>query len=165
MDTPLRHATSDGALALAVGNDGQFAKFSDVAGHAEWARDPRFVKNADRVKNRVEIEALVSGAVSKKPTAWWIESLRKVGVPCGAVNGVKTALADPQSIARDMVIEMAHPTAGALKLLGFPIKLAATPLAVSAPPPLLGEHSEAVLRDQLGLDVAAIAKLRADGVI
>lgn len=158
-------ATSDGALALAVGNDGQFAKFSEVAGYPAWAKDPRFVKNADRVKNRVEIEALVSSAVSKKPTTWWIETLRKVGVPCGAVNGVKTALADPQSIARDMVIEMAHPTAGALKTLGFPVKLGATPLAVSAPPPLLGEHSESVLRDELGLDADTIAKLKADGVI
>lgn len=158
-------ATADGALALAVGNDGQFAKFAEVAGHPEWPLDPRFTKNADRVKNRVEIEALVAVALAAKPTAWWIESLRAVGVPCGAVNGVKAALAEQQTLARGMVIEMDHPTAGQLKTLGFPIKLTETPLAARRPPPLLGQHSAEVLRDELGLDAAAIAALSAQGVI
>ena len=158
-------ATADGALALAVGNDGQFAKFAEVAGHPEWPLDPRFTKNAERVKNRVEIEALVAVALAAKPTAWWIESLRAVGVPCGAVNGVKAALAEQQTLARGMVIEMDHPTAGQLKTLGFPIKLTETPLAARRPPPLLGQHSAEVLRDELGLDAAAIAALSAQGVI
>ena len=158
-------ATLDGALALAVGNDAQFARFAEVAGHPEWSGDQRFTKNADRVKNRVEIEALVCAAVAKHSTAWWIETLRGVGVPCGAVNGVKTALADPQSVARNMVIEMAHPTAGMLQTLGFPVKLGATPLSARQPPPLLGEHSADVLQGELGMDAAQIAKLRADGVI
>ncbi len=158
-------ATSDGALALAVGNDAQFARFAEVAGHPEWSGDQRFTKNADRVKNRVEIESLVSAAIVRHPTAWWIETLRGVGVPCGAVNGVKGALADPQSVARDMVIEMAHPTAGMLQTLGFPVKLGATPLSARRPPPLLGEHSAEVLQAELGLDAAAVARLKVDGVI
>ncbi len=158
-------ASADGALALAVGNDGQFAKFAEVAGHREWSVDARFTKNADRVKNRVEIEALVAAAVKQQTTAWWIEKLRGVGVPCGAVNGVKAALADPQSVARNMVIEMAHPTAGMLQTLGFPVKLGGTPLSARQPPPLLGEHSANVLATELGMDEAVIAKLRADGII
>ena len=158
-------ASADGALALAVGNDGQFARFAEVAGHPEWAGDARFFKNADRVKNRVEIETLVSDAIVRHPTAWWIEKLRQVGVPCGAVNGVKAALADAQAQAREMVIEMAHPTAGVLQTLGFPVKLAATPLSARQPPPLLGEHSAEVLSAELGLDVAEIARLKTEGVI
>ncbi len=158
-------ASADGALALAVGNDGQFAKFAEVAGHREWSVDARFTKNADRVKNRVEIEALVAAAVKQQTTAWWIDKLRGVGVPCGAVNGVKAALADPQSVARNMVIEMAHPTAGMLQTLGFPVKLGGTPLSARQPPPLLGEHSANVLATELGMDEAVIAKLRADGII
>lgn len=158
-------ASADGALALAVGNDGQFAKFAEVAGHPEWPADPRFAKNADRVKNRVEIEALVSVVIARQQTAWWIEKLRQIGVPCGAVNGVKAALADPQSQAREMVIEMAHPTAGMLQTLGFPVKLAGTPLGARLPPPLLGEHSAEVLVAELGLDDAAIASLKTEGVI
>lgn len=158
-------ATSDGALALAVGNDAQFARFAEVAGHAEWADDARFKRNADRVRNRVEIEALVASALAGHPTAWWITTLRRVGVPCGAVNGVKAALADAQTQARDMVIEMEHPTAGLLRMLGFPVKLAGTPLSATRPPPRLGEHSLDVLRDNLGLDEAEIARLAQDGVI
>jgi crotonobetainyl-CoA:carnitine CoA-transferase CaiB-like acyl-CoA transferase len=158
-------ASADGALALAVGNDGQFAKFCQAAGYPEWAEDSRFAKNADRVENRVEIEAHVATAIKQQPTAWWIEKLRGAGVPCGAVNGVKAALADPQSLAREMVIEMAHPTAGMLKTLGFPVKLGATPLGVKHPPPLLGEHSAEILARELGLDSDAIARLRDDGVI
>ena len=127
--------------------------------------DARFFKNADRVKNRVEIETLVSDAIVRHPTAWWIEKLRQVGVPCGAVNGVKAALADAQAQAREMVIEMAHPTAGVLQTLGFPVKLAATPLSARQPPPLLGEHSAEVLSAELGLDVAEIARLKTEGVI
>jgi crotonobetainyl-CoA:carnitine CoA-transferase CaiB-like acyl-CoA transferase len=158
-------ATADGTLALAVGNDAQFARFAEVAGHPGWARDPRFAKNADRVRHRAEIEALAAGAISRQPTDWWIERLRGTGVPCGAVNGVADALADAQARAREMVIEMAHPTAGALRTLGFPVKLAATPLAARQPPPLLGEHSAEVLADELGLPAHEIEKLKAEGVI
>jgi crotonobetainyl-CoA:carnitine CoA-transferase CaiB-like acyl-CoA transferase len=158
-------ATSDGALALAVGNDGQFARLAQVAGHPEWVKDNRFTKNAGRVKNRVEIEALVSAAIARKPTSWWIETLRGVGVPCGAVNGVKTALADPQALARDMVMEITHPAAGPLKLVGFPVKLAGTPMTATKPPPLLGEHSRDVLHTELGLTPAEIDRLKAANII
>ena len=158
-------ASADGALALAVGNDAQFVRFAEVAGHTEWVDDVRFKKNADRVRNRVEIEALVAGAVAKQPTDWWITMLRSVGVPCGAVNGVAAALADPQAKARDMVISMPHPSAGQVSMLGFPIKMAGTPLTATKPPPLLGEHSTEVLREELGLEAQEIERMKAEGVI
>ncbi len=157
--------TADGTLALAVGNDGQFARLAEVAGHPEWPKDARFTKNADRVVNRVEVDGMVAEAIKAHPTAWWIEQLRGVGVPCGAVNGVKAVIADPQTRARDMVIEVAHPTAGSLATLGFPVKLSATPPTARTPPPLLGEHTETVLADALGLDADAIAALKAAGAI
>src|SRR5262249_7656280 len=115
-------ATADGAMALAVGNDPQFARFCEIAGHPEWSADTRVRKNPHRVRNRAEIEALVAGALALHPTALWIEKLRAAGVPCGAVNGVKDALNDAHTKAREMVIKMAHPTAGQLSILGFPIK-------------------------------------------
>jgi crotonobetainyl-CoA:carnitine CoA-transferase CaiB-like acyl-CoA transferase len=159
------YPTADGSIALAVGNDGQFARLAEIAGHPEWASDPRFARNADRVRNRHVVEPAVAAALAEHGTAWWIERLRGVGVPCGAVNGVAAALADPQTAARDMVMEIPHPTAGLLRLLGFPIKMSATPLAANLPPPLLGQHTEAVLREELGLDEGAIARLVDEGAI
>jgi crotonobetainyl-CoA:carnitine CoA-transferase CaiB-like acyl-CoA transferase len=158
------YPTADGTLALAVGNDGQFARLAEVAGRPEWASEPRFARNADRVRNRHVVEPAVAAALAEHGTAWWIERLRAVGVPCGAVNGVAAAIADPQTGARDMVIEVPHPTAGLLRLLGFPIKMSATPLAANLPPPLLGQHTEAVLRE-LGLDDRDLARLAEDGAI
>jgi crotonobetainyl-CoA:carnitine CoA-transferase CaiB-like acyl-CoA transferase len=157
--------TADGSIALAVGNDGQFARLAEAAGHPEWASDPRFIKNADRVRNRHVLEPAVAVALGERDTAWWIEALRRVGVPCGAVNGVAAALADPQASARDMVMDVRHPTAGLLRMLGFPIKMSGTPLTADLPPPLLGQHTEAILRSELGLDDAAIARLVAEGAI
>ena len=155
------YPTADGMLALAVGNDGQFARMAEVAGHPEWAGDARFTRNADRVANRVAVDTMVGAALSQHPTAWWIEHLRAVGVPCGAVNTVSAALADPQTKASGMVMTMPHPTAGEVSVLGFPMKLAGTPLTATRPPPLLGEHSLDVLAHDLGLTAAEIDELKA----
>jgi crotonobetainyl-CoA:carnitine CoA-transferase CaiB-like acyl-CoA transferase len=159
------YPTADGSIVLAVGNDGQFARLSEVAGHPEWARDPRFAKNVDRVRNRAVFEPALAAALQSHDTAWWIDRLRAAGVPCGAVNGVAAALADPQTAARDMIMTMQHPTAGTLRMLGFPITMAATPLTAALPPPLLGQHTLEVLRGELGLDDAAVARLIAEGAI
>ena len=155
------YPTADGMIALAVGNDGQFGRLAEVAGHANWAKDPRFERNASRVENRVLVDAMVTVALAEHPTAWWIESLRAVGVPCGAVNTVAAALADAQTEASAMVMRMPHPTAGSVAMLGFPIKLAGTPMTAVKPPPLLGEHSIEVLTHDLGFSSAEIEHLRA----
>lgn len=159
------YPSADGELALAVGNDGQFRAFAEVAGKPEWGKDPRFAKNADRVRNRVACDAAVAEAVKQKPTQWWIDRLRAAGVPCGSVNKVSQALSDPQTLARGMVMEMQHPTAGALKMLGFPIKLSGTPAAANKAPPLLGQHTEEVLAGDVGLSAAEIEALKKAGAI
>jgi formyl-CoA transferase len=158
-------ATADGVIALAIGNDSQFARFAQLAGHSEWAADPRFAKNADRVRNREAIEAEVCAALLMRPTGIWIDSLRSAGIPCGAVNSVSAALNDPQAIARAMVISVQHPTAGALKMLGSPLKMSASPFAIDHPPPLLGQHSVELLKQELGLDDAAIERLERANII
>lgn len=158
-------ATADLQIALAVGNDSQFTRLAVQLGHAEWAADPRFATNAARVENRETIDFAVAARLAGRTTAAWVETLRTDGIPCGAVNQVHEALHDPQTHARDMVATVQHPTAGALRMLGFPIKLSGTPLRASHPPPLLGEHTEEVLAQRLGLDDTAIAALREAGAI
>lgn len=158
-------ATADSQIALAVGNDAQFARFAALVGHPEWAADGRFATNAARVHNREAIDALAAGALSQRTTASWVQTLRADGIPCGGVNAVHEALDDPQALAREMVLTTQHPTAGALRMLGFPIKLSGTPMRISHPPPLLGQHTEEVLTQNLGLDQAAIAALRDSGAI
>ena len=138
-------ATADGELALAVGNDAQFARLAALLGEPGWATDPRYATNAARVEHRVDVDAMVGAPLATRGTAEWVEALRAHGIPCGAVNQVHEALADPQAVARDMVVTMPHPTAGDLRMLGFPIRMHSTPLRASRPPPLLGEHTDEVL--------------------
>jgi len=159
------YATTDGMLALAVGNDAQFARLAALLGHPEWATDARFATNSQRIVHRAETDAIVEAELARQGTVHWIAAIRAVGIPCGAVNGVAAALADPQAVAREMVIETEHPTAGVLRLLGFPFDMSATPPAIRRPPPLLGEHTDEVLREELGLDAARIAALRSGGAV
>jgi crotonobetainyl-CoA:carnitine CoA-transferase CaiB-like acyl-CoA transferase len=158
-------ATADGVLALAVGNDNQFSRFAQLAGHPEWATDPRFEKNASRVQNRGEIETLIAKALRERATSVWIELLRGAGIPCGAVNDAPAALEDPHTVAAGMVTSVAHPTVGELRMLRFPVTMSASPFAVNYPPPLLGEHSSEVLAEELGLNEAAIAELKKANII
>jgi len=151
--------------AVAVGNDTQFARFAEATGHPEWARDPRFAKNPDRVANRETLDDLIARALGNEKTAAWIEKLRAVGVPCGPINSVAQALTDPHTLARDMVRTVRHPKAGDLKMVGIPFRMNGTPATIRRAPPLLGEHTEEVLGSELGLSVERIAQLRAEKVI
>jgi len=155
----------DADIALAVGNDGQFAQFAAVAGHAEWATDPRFVRNRDRVVNRAIIEKLVEETLICRTADEWIEALLAVGVPCGRINTVQEALAAAQTAATNMVIDVQHPTAGLFHSLGIPFTFSATPPAVRCPPPVLGESTDVVLREVLGFSEAQIESLRSAGVV
>jgi crotonobetainyl-CoA:carnitine CoA-transferase CaiB-like acyl-CoA transferase len=159
------YPAADGAMAIAVGNDAQFAKMSAVLGHPEWAQDPRFARNRDRVANREAVDGMIAEALQRDGTAAWIGKLQAVGVPCGPINSVSQALNDPHTKARQMVETVAHPTIGELKMIGIPFKFGDTPASVRRAPPTLGQHTDEILQRELGMDAAAIAALRQDKVV
>ncbi|HWA92580.1 MAG TPA: CaiB/BaiF CoA-transferase family protein [Rhizomicrobium sp.] len=154
-------AVADGHMILAVANDRQYASFAQAAGIAP---DPRFATNALRVANREALIALIAPAMKTRTLAQWIAALETANVPCGAINRIDQVFADPQAVARGLVVPMQHAT-GAMDLVASPLRLSRTPPEYRSAPPLLGEHTDAVLRGMLGLDAAEIARLRADGTI
>jgi len=156
---------ADGHLILAVGNDGQFAKFCEIADRRDWASDPRFAKNVDRVRNRATLVPMVAEVLLTRTRGAWLGALEAAGVPCGPINSLDEVFADPQVVARGMKVEMPHPLAGTVPQIANPLRYSDTPVAYDRPPPLLGEHTAQVLREQLGIDDARIAALAARGVI
>ena len=142
--------TADGDMILAVGNDGQFAKFCEVAGRAEWARDERFATNARRVQHRAELIPLLRQATVMRATHDWVAALEAAGVPCGPINRLDEVFADPQVIARGLRIELPHAVAGTVPGVANPIRLSASPVAYDRGPPVLGEHTDEVLAQWLG---------------
>lgn len=157
--------TSDGQVVIAVGNDGQFASLcAKLLGRPDLASDERFAKNSARVSNREALLSELVPLIARKPTDWWLDGLRSVGVPTGAVRGAGAALAAPETIARDMVVSVAHPSAGEVRLVASPLKLGRTPVVDPVAPPTLGQDSRAVLAG-LGYDAAIIDRLIADGII
>ncbi len=142
---------SDGYLAVGVGNDKQFRKFCEIAGAPGLAADERFATNPGRVRNREALIPLLEDLFARRETRFWIGSLWKEGIPAGPIHTVDKALDDPNTAAREMVVEMPHPKAGSVRLIGSPMKFSGTPVEYRMPPPLLGEHTEKVLRDVLGM--------------
>jgi crotonobetainyl-CoA:carnitine CoA-transferase CaiB-like acyl-CoA transferase len=157
--------SSDGAMILACGNDNLFGKFCSVAGCEPLALDPRFAKNADRVKNRDTLVPLLADIFARRTTGDWVNALEAAGVPSGPINTVAQAFADPQVEARGMKVRLPHPVAGEVPLIGSPMKFSATPVVHELPPPVLGQHSEEILRRMLGMSAEDVAKLRAAGAI
>ena len=153
---------ADGRLVLAIGNDGQFAKFCELAG-CSLAQDPRFRKNADRVRNREQLIPLLEGILRHKTVAQWVSSLQPIGVPVGPINNIQQVFAEPQVINRGMQVELPHPLAGTVPLVANPIKFSATPLRYEQAPPTLGQHTWEVLTE-LGLDAEQCRKLAARGI-
>ena len=141
--------TADGDMILAIGNDGQFARFCAIAGKPEWATDERFATNPARVANRAVLIPLLRQATVMRTTAEWITALEASGVPCGPINRLDQVFADPQVQARQMRIDMQHPAFGTLPLVANPIRLSATPVQYRVAPPTLGEHTKEVLTDWL----------------
>ena len=152
-------------IILAVGNDGQFVKFCEVAGRPGLAADPRYARNQDRVRNRAELVPLLEEVMKTRGKADWLAALEAAKVPCGAINNLAEVFADPQVRSRGMVHEWQHPLAGTVNLVSSPIKLGATPVRSDLPPPLLGQHTGEVLGELLGWDEERIAALRAQEVI
>ncbi|MBI5935885.1 MAG: CoA transferase [Chloroflexi bacterium] len=157
-------ATTDGWIALSVGNDSQFQKLCDAAGCAELAADERFATNPARVAHRVELTANLSAIFAQRTREEWLRLLNAAKVPHGAINSVPQALAHPQAIARAMVQYVPHPTAGEIKLVAPPARFSSTSAQIQRHPPLLGEHTDEVLRE-LGFADRDLAHLRATGAI
>src|SRR3984893_16187468 len=150
-------AASDGEFVIAVGNDEQWRRFCTVAG---LDHDERFATNRLRVTRYDELKTILAGRLRTGTRQWWIARLTAAGVPCGSVRDLEEVFTDPQLSAREMIASVDHATLGAVRLLGIPVKLSDTPGSVRTAPRTLGQHTEAVLRDDLGLSAAQIAALR-----
>ena len=152
-------------LILAVGNDGQFAKFCAVAGQPALANDPRFAKNQDRVRHRDTLVPLLEAIFMTRQKSDWLSALEAAKVPCGAINNLAEVFADPHVRSRDMVTTWEYPASGAVELVSSPLKLSATPVRKDFPPPLLGQHTQEVLQELLHLSQEELDKLRTQGII
>jgi crotonobetainyl-CoA:carnitine CoA-transferase CaiB-like acyl-CoA transferase len=152
-------------IILAVGNDGQYAKFCQVAGRPELATDARFARNQDRVRNRAVLVPMLEEVMKARGKAEWLAALEGAKVPCGAINDIGEVFADPQVRERGMVHQWQHPLAGPLDLVSSPLKLSGTPVRTDLPPPLLGQHTQEVLVEVLGWGEDRVAQLHSKGVI
>jgi formyl-CoA transferase len=157
--------TADGAINLGVGNDGQFAKFCSVAGLDELVANPLYATHSARIDNRETLVSIVAHQMVLHTSGYWNDALNAAGVPCGSVNNISEVFRDPQVESRHMKISLPHPVAGRVDLVANPIKFSKTPIRYEAPPPTLGEHTEVVLAELLGLDAKELEKLRAQGVV
>ena len=157
--------TADGEIIIACGNDNLYRKFCEAAGCPELASDARFATNGKRVENRVELTRLLQGIFAKRPTQDWLELLEAAGVPNGPINDVAQMFEEPQVKARGVRVELEHPAAGMLPTVASPMRFSGTPLEHKLAPPLLGQHTEEILRERLGKSAAQIAALRAEGVV
>ena len=156
---------ADGDIILTIGNDGQFARFCDVACRPEWASDERYATNAARVANRDSLIPALRQTTVMKTTAEWLRLLEEAGVPGGPVNTIEQVFGDPQVQHRGLRIDLSHPLSQSVPLVGSPLRLSGSPVRYASAPTLLGEHTGDVLSQVLGLDTAAIEQLRRDGVI
>lgn len=159
--------TKDGWAIVAANNDGQFKRLCEAAGRPELSTDPRFATNSDRVRNRDELVRIVTDFLCTNTTAHWMEVLETSNVPCSPVNNVAEVFSDPQVLERNMKIAMKHPLSGkgTVDLIGCPLKMSATPVQYRLPPPTLGQHTDEVLQDVLGLPATKIEGLRASSII
>jgi len=157
--------TSDGYIILAVGNDAQFERFCELAGKPGLAADERYQKNSARVRHRDSLVPVVSEIMRSKSSADWLEQLNQRGIPCGPINNLDQVFADPQVRHRGLQLELAHPSAGRVASVANPIKFSQTPIEYKQSPPLLGQHTDAVLGRLLDLDTSELAELREAAII
>lgn len=156
--------TEDGSLILAIGNDSQFRKFCAIAG-LDIATEPRFIDNKSRLAHRDALVAIIAQVMKTKSTADWMEALEAKGVPCGPINTIDQVFADPQVIHRGLRRNLPHTAAGTVPQVANPIRYSRTPIEYRHGPPVLGEHTESILANDLGLDAGRIAELQRKGVI
>ena len=159
--------TADGTMLLAIGNDGQFKRFCDAADHPEWAQDTRFASNTLRVHNRAALIPAMEAVTRTRSTADWVQLLEDKAVPCGPINTIGQAFADPQVVARGLAVAQPRDAGDGITAItgvASPLRLVGNPPVLRRAPPALGQHTEEVLAE-MGLDTAAIAALRAQGVV
>lgn len=156
--------TRDGDIVIAVGNDQTWQKFCPAIGRPELAADPRFTTNKDRMEHYDAMRPLIDATFRTRTSAEWIATLNAAGVANGEVRNIGQMLTDPQLAAREMIKTLMHPTVGATRVIGAPIKLSETQATVRTPPPVLGQHTDAVLAE-IGYDAPAISELRLKKVI
>lgn len=152
-------------LILAVGNDSQYAKFCAVANIPELATNPLFATNRNRVQNRGQLVPMLEAVMKTRSKADWLGALEAAKVPCGAINSLAEVFADPQIEARKMVTQWQHPVKDDLKLVSSPIRMSATPVRTDLPPPLLGQHTDEVLRSVLNYSDAKLSELKSGKII
>ena len=155
---------ADGDLVVAGGNDQLWKTFCGVLELETLANDARFQTNKDRVSAHAELRPLLVERLKTRPAAEWLSKLKEAGVPCGGVRDLDQLFSDPQIIDRAMVVALDHPAAGLIQQLGVPIKLGDTPGAVRTPPPLLGEHTEAILKE-IGKSIEEVEALKQSGAV
>ena len=157
--------TQDGHVVLSVGNDPTFKRFCEAFGLTHLLEDPRFATNAARVGNRQLVTDTLTPVMGQHPTGWWVERLEALKIGCGPINKLSQVFEDPHVVARGMVLEMPHTSGQPVKVVANPVKLSETPADYRLPPPLLGEHTDAVLTERLGMDSKALVALREKKVI
>ncbi|MBA1246128.1 CaiB/BaiF CoA transferase family protein [Pseudomonas luteola] len=157
--------TADGDMILTIGNDAQFRRFCEVADRLDWVNDPRFATNQARVAHRMELVPLIRQVTVFRRTEEWIDLLEAVGVPCGPINSLAQVFADKQVAARSLVFTMTHPLGQTVPQVASPMRLSRTPVEYRRPPPLLGEHTEQVLRYLLGHGDARVNAWRQAGIV
>ncbi|OWT53478.1 CaiB/BaiF CoA transferase family protein [Candidimonas nitroreducens] len=151
--------TKDGYIIVAVGNDGQFRRFCEALGHPEWADDPRFSTNAERIAHRQTLQGLIQGVMRRRGTRAWTIALEEGGIPCGPINSLSDVFDDPHVRHREMQFKLPGGGPEAVSLVANPLRLSETPVEYRQAPPRLGAHTHAVLRERLGLSCAEIEAL------
>ncbi|EGO59659.1 hypothetical protein NEUTE1DRAFT_61271 [Neurospora tetrasperma FGSC 2508] len=157
--------TKDGDILFGGGNDRLFGILCDGLGRPEWKDDPKYKINAQRVANRVELEAEIEKITKTKTTQEWLDVFEGKGLPYAAINDILTTLTHEHTLARNMVVEVEHEECGPIKMVNSPVKYSETTPTIRSPPPTLGQHTDEVLRDHVGLSDEQIRQLREKGVV
>ena len=157
--------TSDGHIILAIGNDGQFKRFCEIAGCVELASEERFRTNSQRIVHRAELIPLIAEVMRTRSKQEWIAALEEATVPCGPINNMKEVFEDPQVRHRELRVDIPHPSGGTAPVVASPMRLSATPVEYRMAPPLLGQHNDEIYRGLLGKSEGELAKLKSAGIV